>query len=68
MAKTPATRGVQLDFLQDDGRVELIEILESVSAPLTHSLTHYSNLLTTPLTLLTTTLHLLTHSLTHCTM
>ena len=30
MAKNP-TRGVQLDYLQDDGRVELIEILESVS-------------------------------------
>ena len=68
MAKTPATRGVQLDFLQDDGRVELIEILESVSAPLTHSLTHS---LTTPtfslLHSLYSPLHY-TYSLTHCTM
>lgn len=28
--KDAATRGIQLDFLQDEGRVELIEILESV--------------------------------------
>ena len=48
MAKDP-TRGIQLDFLQDDGRVELVEILESVSLhhksqrSMHHSLLYLSN-------------------------